>query len=595
MQRVWTTSWPWWFGASRMDPWTHENRPNHPRSEPRVTLINMELNADRYHPCWETDLLLGLWYQGPNRYVDEACQELEKLPHDVEMVSYTRIEELIATKQQEQSSILMSQEKVLSLEHLKEGDGVWFQMFTVILVSVCVGAGFGVCVWVLVSGVRGCFRALHWTPSPPPPPVGTPPVNSLQETPAAPPSLAAEARQDGPRTPNVHFFKRSLALHTPSKNSTKRHPERKTPWNFGQQEEKSATGWHAWPPDRPPPWKNEKNAKNTQTNQPVKTLVFELAKVDFGQPQTLKPQTLVSFAMRCLAKSGPPTLASSVFFLLFCLFFFLLCFFSVFLFFLFLFFSLYCFSLFLSVLGCRFVLFLWTVHRTAHVSHTQICLVRGSVCLMHFLSVSPYSPSISLAMFRTLLDPPFTGPTRGTSTSPALLFPSTWTPSTAPLFGRFREQSPLTGYEPNAPIEVSSAATPFVPLSRICLLESNADYLATTLDASGAGDRSDVGRLTSPLFLQARGKCSPFIASLSHSRSSIEKSMTRNHNRRKSSRNSGSVQGSQTEREKILSEQRDLHNFFERKADQAFRECAIQTKVVWSAVWFGQRNEDAEC
>ena len=49
---------------------------------------------------------------------------------------------------------------------------------------------------------------------------------------------------------------------------------------------------------------------------------------------------------------------------------------------------------------------------------------------------------------------------------------------------------------------------------------------------------------------------------------------------RKSSRDSGSVQGSQQERETVLSEQRDLHNFLERKADQAFqRECAAQTKL----------------
>ena len=37
---------------------------------------------------------------------------------------------------------------------------------------------------------------------------------------------------------------------------------------------------------------------------------------------------------------------------------------------------------------------------------------------------------------------------------------------------------------------------------------------------------------------------------------------------------------SQQERETILSEQRDLHNFLERKADQAFQgECAAQTKL----------------
>ena len=51
---------------------------------------------------------------------------------------------------------------------------------------------------------------------------------------------------------------------------------------------------------------------------------------------------------------------------------------------------------------------------------------------------------------------------------------------------------------------------------------------------------------------------------------------------RKAKRNRylGSVQDSQMEREKILSEQRDLHNFFERKANQAFQgEGAAQTRL----------------
>ena len=66
----------------------------------------------------------------------------------------------------------------------------------------------------------------------------------------------------------------------------------------------------------------------------------------------------------------------------------------------------------------------------------------------------------------------------------------------------------------------------------------------------------------------------------SHSHSSIEKSIARSHNKRKSSRDSGSVHGSHLSRDKILSGQRDLHNFFEKKADQAFQgDCAAQTKL----------------
>ena len=48
------------------------------------------------------------------------------------------------------------------------------------------------------------------------------------------------------------------------------------------------------------------------------------------------------------------------------------------------------------------------------------------------------------AMFRTLLDPPFTTLSQSTSTSSSPLSPSNWTPTASPLCGRFAEQSPLT-------------------------------------------------------------------------------------------------------------------------------------------------------
>ena len=110
----------------------------------------------------------------------------------------------------------------------------------------------------------------------------------------------------------------------------------------------------------------------------------------------------------------------------------------------------------------------------------------------------------SHAMFSTLLDLHFTAPTKSTSTSSSLLFPSNWTPTATPLFGRFAERSPLTGYEPNARIEVSSEATPILSTSRRCSLESTLDDFATTLHASEAGERSDMGQLASPLFQQER-------------------------------------------------------------------------------------------
>ena len=54
-------------------------------------------------------------------------------------------------------------------------------------------------------------------------------------------------------------------------------------------------------------------------------------------------------------------------------------------------------------------------------------------------------------MFRTQLDPPLTAQSQSTSTSSSPLFPSHWTPTATQPFGRFPEQSLLTGYEPNAP------------------------------------------------------------------------------------------------------------------------------------------------
>ena len=54
-------------------------------------------------------------------------------------------------------------------------------------------------------------------------------------------------------------------------------------------------------------------------------------------------------------------------------------------------------------------------------------------------------------MLRTLLDPPLTPPSQSTPTSSSLLFPSHWpttsTPQTGLLFGRFAEQSPHTRSE----------------------------------------------------------------------------------------------------------------------------------------------------
>ena len=63
-------------------------------------------------------------------------------------------------------------------------------------------------------------------------------------------------------------------------------------------------------------------------------------------------------------------------------------------------------------------------------------------------------------MFRTLLDPAPFSSTLSTPTSSSLLFPpnrkNPCAPQSGLSLGRFAEQSPLTGYEPNALVEVSS-------------------------------------------------------------------------------------------------------------------------------------------
>ena len=150
---------------------------------------------------------------------------------------------------------------------------------------------------------------------------------------------------------------------------------------------------------------------------------------------------------------------------------------------------------------------------------------------------------------------------------------STTSPPTGWLFGRLAEQSPLTGHEPDALNEVSSEAIPIVLPSRRCSLDTNADDLAVTLDGSEACDGSDTGRLTSPLSSQEREvSADPFVASFSHSHSSMGKP--------RSSRDSGSVKGSQMENARFLSERSKIHDFHEWKGDQAFqRECGALTKL----------------
>ena len=171
-------------------------------------------------------------------------------------------------------------------------------------------------------------------------------------------------------------------------------------------------------------------------------------------------------------------------------------------------------------------------------------------------------------MCRALLDPPLTSLPQSTPTSSSLLFPSHWpatsTSQTELLFGRCAEQSPITGYEPSALVEVSSTEAPPMKLpSRKGSLGSTCDDLATPPAASEVGKRSDLGMMASPLFLQGR-ETSANQSRIYHSnrqssgtsfsrfRSGTGKPAARSQHRRKLSRDSGVVQDSHSEREKFF-------------------------------------------
>ena len=122
---------------------------------------------------------------------------------------------------------------------------------------------------------------------------------------------------------------------------------------------------------------------------------------------------------------------------------------------------------------------------------------------------------------RTLLDAqlsspfctPFSTLAPSPTTSLSLLYPST-SPSAATLqggscFGRLAEQSPPAGHEPKSLIEVSCEHTLINLPSGKDSLDQKLDDLSTTVDASEVYDRSDMGRLTSPLFSGARSECYP--------------------------------------------------------------------------------------
>ena len=105
-----------------------------------------------------------------------------------------------------------------------------------------------------------------------------------------------------------------------------------------------------------------------------------------------------------------------------------------------------------------------------------------------------------------------------TPTSSSLLYPPNRTNPRAPqpgfLFGRFTEQSPLTGCEPNAPVEVSSTEVTTTLLhSRKASIGStynSGEDIVTTLAVSQVDERSDLGMLASPLLTHERDRRDSF-------------------------------------------------------------------------------------
>ena len=110
--------------------------------------------------------------------------------------------------------------------------------------------------------------------------------------------------------------------------------------------------------------------------------------------------------------------------------------------------------------------------------------------------------------------PPFPLPRRLSS----LLLPSRGlehppNPRTAGRFGRLAIQSPLTGHEPNAIVEISSTQVPLVhrPSRRasFCSEDNGGEDTTSAPVSSGVDERQSIGRPASHLLMKKRRMCSP--------------------------------------------------------------------------------------
>ena len=95
--------------------------------------------------------------------------------------------------------------------------------------------------------------------------------------------------------------------------------------------------------------------------------------------------------------------------------------------------------------------------------------------------------------------------------SPSLLHPlngsTPWNPQHGVQFGRLADQSPIRGFEPNDPVEVSSVEVmTMLSLSRRASIGSsyNSGEDIATPASSEVDERQSMGMLASPLFTQKR-------------------------------------------------------------------------------------------
>ena len=170
-------------------------------------------------------------------------------------------------------------------------------------------------------------------------------------------------------------------------------------------------------------------------------------------------------------------------------------------------------------------------------------------------------------------------------------------PRSGSLFGRMADQSPITGFEPKDLIEISSEYTPIHFPSRKNSLTADTDDVRTVI-ASDITETIEAGQLTSPLITQERDvSANPFGASVfqqaaasgsqqqqasssvinpwqtsnvgscgkpqrgDESSSNVERSLLKG----RRDRDFVSVSLSQHDRERILSERRNIHEHLEKR------------------------------